>query len=176
MSLFESTRHIENCPECQAPLQIKRGKQGLFLGCSRYPDCQYLKPLQQSYRVIKTLPQNCPQCDGALQLKQGSFGIFIGCANYPDCHFIVQEETPAEEIFDCPECGTHQLIARTGRNGKLFYGCRDYPKCKFTLPSKPIKMVCPECQCDLATLKKQRGKSIYQCANRQCQHLFSETE
>lgn len=176
MSLFESTRHTENCPECQAPLQIKRGKQGLFLGCSRYPDCQYLKPLQQSYHIIKTLPQSCPQCEGVLQLKQGGFGIFIGCNRYPECDFIAQEDNPTEAHFDCPECRSHRLVARTGRNGKTFYGCQNYPKCKFTLPSKPINIVCPACQCGLATLKKQRGHTVYQCANRQCQHIFSEPE
>lgn len=172
MSLFESKKQIELCPECNSPLQIKRGKQGLFLSCTAYPECHYIKPLQQNTHLIKTLDEPCPNCGFPLQLKQGSFGMFIGCANYPKCDFIVHEEGSNVENFDCPECKTHKLIPRTGRSGKTFYGCTGYPKCKFTLNTKPIKKNCPRCHCTLAINKKQQ----YQCANRQCQHLFNENK
>lgn len=172
MSLFESKKQTEHCPQCHSPLQIKRGRQGLFLGCSAYPSCDYIKPLHQSSHIIKTLDEPCPQCGFMLQLKQGAFGIFIGCSHYPECDFVVHEEQESEEAFDCPECRQHQLVARTGRSGKTFYGCAGYPKCKFTLPTKPIAKICPQCACPLAIPKKQQ----YQCVNKQCQHLFSETE
>ncbi|OOH90361.1 hypothetical protein BMT54_04875 [Pasteurellaceae bacterium 15-036681] len=174
MSLFKSTKQAEICPECQSPLQIKRGKQGLFLGCSAYPQCDYLKPLQQTNHVIKTLDEICPECSSLLQLKQGNFGIFIGCSNYPECHFTVHDEPEQSEEFDCPECKTHKLVERMGRSGKHFYGCTGYPECKFTLPSKPIEISCPKCHYPLATEKKVRGKQMYQCANKHCQHLFEK--
>ncbi|WP_373767316.1 topoisomerase DNA-binding C4 zinc finger domain-containing protein [Glaesserella sp.] len=176
MSLFKSTKQTENCPQCGSPLKLKRGKQGLFLGCSAYPVCDYLKPLHQASHVIKRLDEFCPECQAPLQLKQGHFGMFIGCSNYPDCHFIVHDEPDLQEEFDCPECKRHKLVVRTGRSGKAFYGCAGYPECKFILPSKPLKKRCPKCACALATFKKVRGKSYYLCANRQCQHLFSENE
>lgn len=172
MSLFESKKQTEFCPQCHSPLQIKRGKQGLFLGCTGYPACDYLKPLHQAHHIIKTLDEPCPQCGELLQLKQGSFGMFIGCSGYPACEFVVHNEPEVEAEFDCPECKQHKLVPRTGRAGKSFYGCSGYPKCKFTLNSKPIQKTCPLCACSLAILKKQQ----YQCVNRACQHLFSETE
>lgn len=168
MRLFESTKQQENCPECGAELQIKRGKQGLFLGCSAYPTCDYIKPLQQTHHIIKTLDEPCPECGFPLQLKQGAFGIFIGCSNYPECRFVVQEQAESEEEFDCPECKSGKLVQRTGRAGKAFYACNAYPKCKFTLASKPVEIPCPKCSYPLAITKKQH----YQCANKQCQHLF----
>lgn len=174
MSLFKSTKQTEFCPECQSPLQIKKGKQGLFLGCSNYPSCHYLKPLQQTSHIIKTLDEICPECGHFLQLKQGHFGMFIGCSQYPDCDFVVHDEPETVEEFDCPECQTHKLVERIGRSGKHFYGCAGYPECRFTLPSKPIKMQCPECECPLATQKKGRGKHYFCCANKTCQHLFEE--
>lgn len=173
-ALFQSTKHVESCPKCHAPLQIKRGKQGLFLGCSQYPDCDYIKPLQQTVRVIKMLAETCPECGSLLQLKQGHFGIFIGCSQYPLCHFSVHEEKAPEATWDCPNCKKHKLVARQGRNGRTFYGCSGFPHCKFTLPSKPIEITCPKCQCPLAIEKKGRGKSQYQCANKHCQHLFQD--
>lgn len=176
MSLFKSTKQTELCPQCHSPLQLKRGKQGLFLGCSSYPQCDYLKPIHQASHIIKTLDEQCPECQSLLQLKQGHFGMFIGCSQYPGCHFTVHEETEIEEEFDCPECQTHKLVARTGRSGKTFYGCSGFPECKFTLPTKPIKQQCPQCLGELSTIKKVRGKSYFFCANRKCQHLFSESE
>ena len=104
MSLFKSTKQEEYCPECGAVLQIKQGKHGLFLGCLRYPDCSYIKPLHQSSHVIKTLDEICPECGHLLQIKQGQNGMFIGCSHYPECHFIVQEEQPeTEQKWLCPE-------------------------------------------------------------------------
>ena len=40
-SLFHHSKQQEYCPQCGAPLQIKQGKKGLFLGCSAYPECDY---------------------------------------------------------------------------------------------------------------------------------------
>lgn len=97
-SLFHHSKQQEYCPQCGAPLQIKQGKKGLFLGCSAYPQCDYLRPLQRSeHKVLKTLDEICPKCGNLLQLKQGSFGMFIGCSHYPECDFVVREESESEE-------------------------------------------------------------------------------
>lgn len=173
MSLFKSTKQLETCPKCQSVLQIRKGKQGLFLGCSRYPDCDYLKPLHQATHIIRDLEELCPDCGAFLQLKQGNYGIFIGCSAYPECHFMVHNEPEIEESFDCPECKTHKLVARTGRLGKTFYGCSGFPTCKFTLASKPVLQRCPQCDCQLAIIKKIKGKNHYLCANKHCQHSWS---
>ncbi len=173
MSLFKSTKHIEHCPQCQSPLQLKKGKQGLFLGCSNYPQCDYLKPLQHSSHIIKTLDEHCPECDAPLQLKQGSFGMFIGCSRYPDCHFVVHEQAESQAQLLCPECKKHHLVERMGRSGKHFYGCSGYPECKFTLPSKPVLQTCPQCGCQLAVRKTLRGKTYFICADKHCQHQFT---
>ncbi|QLB15250.1 hypothetical protein A6B39_07165 [Mannheimia granulomatis] len=170
MALFKSTKQTEKCLECGSALQLKQGKKGLFWGCSAYPECDYIKPLHQASHIIKELDELCPECGGKLQLKQGNYGIFIGCSNYPECHFIVQEESEVEEELDCPECKTYKLVARRGRFGKTFYGCAGFPECKFTLASKPIKQQCSECSCELAIIKKVRGKQIYICANKECLH------
>lgn len=170
MSLFKSTKQSEICPECGSILQLKQGKNGLFLGCSAYPDCTYIKPLHQTSHIIKDLDELCPECGNKLQLKHGNYGIFIGCSHYPDCHFIVHEERKVAGEFDCPECKKQKLVIRKGRSGKTFYGCAGFPECSFTLATKPIKLKCSKCDCTLATIKKFRGKQIYICANKHCQH------
>ncbi|MDG6895177.1 DNA topoisomerase family protein [Volucribacter amazonae] len=175
--LFTPTKQTNLCPQCGATLQIKQGKKGLFLGCSAYPQCDYLQPLHHSpeNKILKHLDEQCPDCGHHLVLKQGHFGMFIGCSNYPACHFIVQDnpnETPQKQI-DCPECRQGHLVARRGRQGKTFYACDRYPKCKFTLPSKPIQLACPQCHYPLSIEKKT---TVYQCANKQCKHTFTTNE
>ena len=176
--LFQPTKHEEHCPQCGALLQIKQGKKGLFLGCSAYPQCDYLKPLQASLEVrnLKMLEQTCPQCGHLLALKQGHFGMFIGCSNYPECHFVVHEEAEekTEEYVPCPECKEGQLVARRGRAGKLFYACNRFPHCKFSVPTKPYLVDCPQCHGNLALLKKQQGEQrTWQCVNKTCRHIFT---
>ncbi|PJG82467.1 DNA topoisomerase family protein [Caviibacterium pharyngocola] len=186
-SLFQPTKHDERCPQCQGILQIKRGKKGLFLGCSNYPDCTYLKPLgpQIEPKVLKDLEQHCPKCGHFLQLKQGHYGMFIGCSDYPNCRFSVrpdeqeneaQSEQESEVALSCPECQRGHLVARRGRQGKPFYACDRFPKCKFTLPSKPYSVDCPQCGGQVCMLKKTtETHRTWQCANKTCRHLF-ETE
>ena len=178
--LFQRIKHEELCPQCGAPLQIKQGKKGLFLGCSAYPECDYLRPLQRAeHKVLKTLDEICPKCGNLLQLKQGSFGMFIGCSHYPECDFVVREESESEEKITCPECKTGHLISRRGRQGKIFYGCNNFPKCKFSLPAKPYAVPCPTCHFPLSLLKSDNverngEKQVFQCANKTCRHIFEQ--
>ncbi|OOF88891.1 hypothetical protein BKG94_04745 [Rodentibacter ratti] len=173
-SLFHHTKQEEYCPTCGSILQIKQGKKGLFLGCSSYPQCDYLRPLHRvEHKVLKELEESCPQCGDLLQLKQGAFGMFIGCRAYPQCDFVVHEEQKIEEKIPCPECGKGHLVARRGRQGKIFYGCDSFPHCKFSLPTQPYEMPCPQCGFSLALLKSENetGQQM-QCANKTCRHIF----
>ena len=153
---------------------MKQGKKGLFLGCSAYPACDYLRPLHKvEHKVLKELDETCPQCGNPLQLKQGAFGMFIGCSHYPDCDFVVHEQQDEEQSIDCPECHKGHLVARRGRQGKIFYGCDNFPHCKFSLPAKPYAMPCPQCHFPLALLKSENAEhQVWQCANKGCRHIF----
>ncbi len=179
-SLFQATKHEEHCPQCGALLQIKKGKKGLFLGCSTYPQCDFIKPLQPAHetKVLKDLDQHCPKCGHFLQLKQGQFGMFIGCSDYPHCDYIVHEQLEPEQAhLPCPACGKGHLVPRRGRQGKVFYGCDQFPKCKFTLASQPYAVPCPQCAYPISTLKKEEKTDrtlhcTWLCANKACRHQF----
>ncbi|THA00770.1 DNA topoisomerase family protein [Rodentibacter pneumotropicus] len=173
-SLFHHTKQEEHCPKCGSILQMKQGKKGLFLGCSAYPQCDYLRPLHRvEHKVLKELEESCPQCGDLLQLKQGAFGMFIGCRAYPRCDFVVHEEQKIDAQIPCPECRKGNLVARCGRQGKTFYGCDSFPHCKFSLPTQPYEAPCPQCGFPLALLKseKEKGQQM-QCANKTCRHIF----
>ena len=45
-NLFSAHEHaLEHtpCPKCGGELILKHGKHGPFLGCSQYPNCDYIK-------------------------------------------------------------------------------------------------------------------------------------
>ena len=79
--------------------------------------------------------------------------MFIGCSHYPDCDFVVHEQQDDEQSIDCPECHKGHLVARRGRQGKIFMAAITFPHCKFSLPAKPYVMPCPQCHFPLALLK-----------------------
>ncbi len=86
----------EVCPECkEGQLVGKRGKFGPFVGCSRYPDCKYIKkdgpppPDPLPFEVI------CPKNkDGLLVPRRArrTGNVFWGCAKYPKCDFTTNFE------------------------------------------------------------------------------------
>jgi DNA topoisomerase-1 len=126
----------EVCPQCgEGNLVVREGKFGEFTGCSRYPECDYIKDRKAA---AEPTGEACPLCEKPLVLRQGRRGPFVGCSGYPTCRFIKGDapaagadgSTPAaEELGACPDCGK-PLARRTGRRGS-FVGCTGYPSCKY---------------------------------------------
>jgi DNA topoisomerase I len=86
----------EACPKCaEGTLVGKRGRFGPFVGCSRYPDCDYIKkdgpppPDPLPFEVI------CPKNgDGHLVPRRArrTGNVFWGCSKYPKCDFTTNHE------------------------------------------------------------------------------------
>ncbi len=86
----------EVCPKCgEGTLVGKNGRFGPFVGCSRYPDCDYIKkdgpppPDPLPFEVI------CPKNkDGHLVPRRArrTGNVFWGCSNYPRCDFTTNNE------------------------------------------------------------------------------------
>ncbi len=109
----------EACPVCGVTdggqLVARRGRFGPFAGCSRYPDCTYIKregpppPEPLPFEVV------CPRCGQGLLVarrarRTGS--VFWGCSRYPKCNFTTSREPlgPVHEADRGP-------VAREGEAG-----------------------------------------------------------
>ncbi|AJB83608.1 TPA: topoisomerase DNA-binding C4 zinc finger domain-containing protein [Enterobacter hormaechei] len=161
----------EPCPQCGAELVIRSGKHGPFLGCSHYPECDYVRPLksQADGHIVKILEgQLCPLCGGELALRLGRFGMFIGCSRYPECDHTEQIDKPDETAIACPQCQRGQLVQRRSRYGKTFHSCDRYPECQFVINFKPVAGVCPHCDYPLLIEKKTAQGLKRFCASKQC--------
>ncbi len=154
------------CKKCKAVMLKRYGKNGLFLGCSRYPECDHteeLEPLDE--------PEDAPECPlcgtSPMNLRKGQWGPFWACPQYPDCKGIVKADpkgipVPADVPLEekCPTCDKH-FVKRHGRYGE-FVCCVDYPKCK-TVKKEILGVPCPKCGGDLSPRKSRFGKIFYGC-------------
>ncbi|MGH7667371.1 MAG: topoisomerase DNA-binding C4 zinc finger domain-containing protein, partial [Candidatus Dormibacteria bacterium] len=127
-----------SCPRCGADLVQRSGRFGEFVGCSRYPECDFIEGKQER-QAAEEIGEACPRCGKPLVKRNGRRGPFIGCSGYPSCRFIRSEggesdgAKPAAMAVAtgeaCPECGK-PLVQRRGRFGP-FVACSGYPACKY---------------------------------------------
>ncbi|HDJ1441913.1 type I DNA topoisomerase [Serratia rubidaea] len=174
-----AARQNEPCPECGAELVIRSGRHGPFLGCSQYPDCQYIRPLkaQADGHIVKVLEgQECPKCQATLVLRQGRYGMFIGCSHYPECDHTEVIDKPDETSITCPQCGQGKLLQRKSRYGKVFHSCDRYPECQFALNNKPVAGECAYCHYPLLMEKRTAKGPILCCASKLCGKPVAITE
>src|SRR6201981_3055692 len=144
----------KKCEKCgEGELLERISRHGFFLGCSRYPDCDFIQDMapelsDDANGEGKT--EYCDNCGKEMAIKRGRFGAFLACTGYPDCkttrrlvagtRIAHEPDEPLEE--KCALCG-NGLVKKHGRFGQ-FIGCSGYPKCKYT---RPITMgiKCPKC-------------------------------
>jgi DNA topoisomerase-1 len=143
----------KKCEKCgQGELLERISRHGFFLGCSRYPECDFIQDLTPVPEDPGGEPkiEYCDNCGKEMAIKRGMFGTFLACKGYPDCkttrrlvqgtRIAHQPDEPLAEL--CTLCGNN-LVKKHGRFGE-FIGCSGYPKCKYT---RPITMgiKCPKC-------------------------------
>jgi DNA topoisomerase-1 len=109
----------EACEKCGKPMLLRFGKFGKFLGCSGYPDCKTIQPLQKPV----DLGIKCPECkEGNIKERKSRWGkMFYGCDKYPECKFATWDKpmpTP------CPDCDSpilvEKVLKRTGRSHRCY--------------------------------------------------------
>lgn len=166
----------QECQDCGSELTIKQGKSSVFLGCSRYPSCQYTRAVVEHERVEDNVlsGSECPLCSNLLAVKQGRYGMFIGCTNYPDCHHIEESQLHEEIGVSCPLCQTKgsvgQLKEKSNRFGKTFYSCDQYPKCKYVLNNTPVAQTCPECEWPVLIKRTMANGTVISCPQKKCSY------
>ena len=143
----------KTCEKCGKGKLLERiSRHGFFLGCSRYPECDFIQDLSPEVAEgdSENTTEYCENCGKEMAVKRGRFGTFLACTGYPDCkttrrlvqgtRIALQPDEPLDE--KCPTCG-EGLVKKHGRYGE-FIGCSAYPKCKYTRPIT-LGIKCPKC-------------------------------
>jgi len=173
----------EFCPNCNSPLMVRWSKFGKFLGCSKYPECKYIKPREgeENRQPVET-EYKCPDCEKPLLKRMGKYGEFYACSGYPECKTIMNigeggVPVPAVKKTEhlCEKCGK-PMVLREGRRGP-FLACSGYPKCKNAKdvdkegnPLKPIDtgVACDKCGGPMVVRKGPRGPFLGCAAYPKC--------
>jgi ssDNA-binding Zn-finger/Zn-ribbon topoisomerase 1 len=89
----------EVCPKCGEAeggvLVARRGRFGPFMGCSRYPECDYIKKDGPPPPPPLPFEALCPTCrTGHLVTRRArrTGSLFWGCSRYPTCRFTTSHE------------------------------------------------------------------------------------
>ena len=129
------------CEKCGAPTMYRFGKNGRFLSCSTYPECDYAAPID---REGKPQPPEltdvvCPEDGLPMIRRKGRFGPFLAAQSYPEVQFIVKldpkgghvvlpKTPPLETDLPCPK-DEAPLYLRDSKRG-LWMSCSNFPKCR----------------------------------------------
>ncbi|MGD0909534.1 MAG: type I DNA topoisomerase [Candidatus Acidiferrales bacterium] len=166
----------QKCEKCgEGELLERISRHGFFLGCSRYPDCDFIRdlspelPPEGADGEVKV--ETCDNCGREMIIKRGRWGTFLACTGYPDCKTTrrlkagTRRALQPDELLDekCPECAS-QLVKKHGQYGE-FIGCTAYPKCKY-IRSKTLGIKCPKCETGELTervARKGKRRVFYGC-------------
>jgi DNA topoisomerase-1 len=110
----------DRCEQCGRPMLLRWGKYGKFLGCSGYPECTNIRPLEKPV----DLGIKCPECkEGNLVERKSRRGkVFYGCDRYPDCKFASWERPVTGP---CPECKDPILVEKMTKRAGRTRRCRN---------------------------------------------------
>jgi DNA topoisomerase-1 len=170
----------EVCHVCGAPMVMKFGRTGPFLGCSKYTGtdegCNATRPLGGTARAEAVESEHaCPKCGRPLMIRENKRGEkFLSCSGYPDCKesFNMDKDgnpvpSAVETEYTCDKCGKPMALRQSARGA--FLGCTGYPKCRNAMPvdeqGRPIPPVKVEVNCDkcgkpMAVRRGRRGSFL----------------
>jgi DNA topoisomerase-1 len=141
---------LYKCPKCGSRTCYRFGRNGRFLSCTTYPECDYAAPIDRRGRPL--LPERVdvrnPEDGSSMELRNGRFGPFLASINYPASTFVLNLDrkaaikypsvpplvVPVEGDVKCPKCDA-PLNLRRGKRGP-WLGCSKFPKCRGRLAWK----------------------------------------
>ncbi|MBU2595471.1 type I DNA topoisomerase [Patescibacteria group bacterium] len=79
----ELLKKNQKCKQCKAGMAVRTSRYGVFLGCTNYPKCRNIIPIED-----ESAPY-CPKCQKGRVVKRFTKKgkIFWGCSKYPKCDF-----------------------------------------------------------------------------------------
>ena len=156
------------CPKCGKKMIVRTSRFGTqFLGCSGYPECKTMLPLNKdgsAAQVEEKSDEKCEKCGSEMIIKVGPYGKYLQCTNDECKH---RKRLVITTGVTCPKCGKGEVIQRKSKYGKIFYGCNKYPDCDFVSWNEPVKEKCPECgEYMVKKITKKESKIV--CSSSKC--------
>ncbi|RAL57469.1 DNA topoisomerase I [Candidatus Gracilibacteria bacterium GN02-872] len=138
----------KSCPKCGGELVYKFSKGGKFIGCSNYPECDFVDQPEEQKNQLEYLRKKyegkpCPDgVEGTIVVKTGRFGPFLASSEYPKVKWIGKIKSEKDEILEqiLEEKGLlldaesgEELVVKNSRRGQ-FLAAKKYPEVKIAKP------------------------------------------
>lgn len=94
------------CPKCWAELIYRHSKNGKFIGCSAYPECDFIDQPEWEKNALDDLKKKyewkpCPDgIEWTIVVKTGRFWPFLASSEYPKVKWIGKIKDDKEEILE----------------------------------------------------------------------------
>ena len=156
------------CPNCGNKMVVRTSRYGTqFLGCSNYPECKTMMPLNKDGTKVepaKETEEKCEKCGSNMIQKSGPYGPYLECTN-DGCKN--RKRIIKSTGVKCPKCAEGEIVFKKSKYGKVFFACNKYPECDFVSWYEPINEKCPECGNILVKKITKKSKKL-ECINKTC--------
>jgi len=94
------------CPKCNSDLIYRHSKNGKFIGCSAYPECDFIDQPEWEKNALDDLKKKyewkpCPDgIEWTIVVKTGRFWPFLASSEYPKVKWIGKIKDDKEEILE----------------------------------------------------------------------------
>lgn len=94
------------CPKCSSELIYRHSKNGKFIGCSAYPECDFIDQPEWEKDALADLRKKyewkpCPDgIEWTIVVKTGRFWPFLASSEYPKVKWIGKIKDDKEEILE----------------------------------------------------------------------------
>ncbi len=96
----------KSCPKCSSELIYRHSKNGKFIGCSAYPECDFIDQPEWEKDALADLRKKyewkpCPDwVEWNIVVKTGRFWPFLASSEYPKVKWIGKIKDDKEEILE----------------------------------------------------------------------------
>jgi len=132
------------CPKCNQDLIYRYSKAGKFIGCSGYPECDFIDRPEEEKDALQALKDKyewkaCPDwIEWTIVVKTGRYGPFLASSEYPKVKWIGKIKNEKEEILEeilkekwmlIDEETWEELVVKNSRRWQ-FLAAKNYPQVK----------------------------------------------
>lgn len=134
----------KQCPKCGADLIFRHSKNGKFIWCTAYPECDYIDQPKEEKQAIDSLKEKyewkpCPDWVAwTIVVKTGRFWPFLASSEYPKVKWIGKIKDEKEELLEkilnekwllIDEETWEELVIKNSSRWQ-FLAAKNYPKVK----------------------------------------------
>lgn len=131
----------KECDKCGKDMVVRASARGAFWGCTGYPKCKNLIPIEGAKieglekPAAETTEFPCPNCGKMLNKRSGRFGPFLGCSGYPECKTIVKMDKEGNPKYPDP----NDPAPKAAPKAKAKAGAKKAPAKKAAAKKAPAK-------------------------------------